>query len=212
MTATSVVLEKENKKTVTVPLTRLDATSQEIAKDAYPFFLVETKMREIIQKLTTDDAAADARERIAFHKSLIEKANAELRRYRLKTRYRIISASEVTKPKVTSSKIGEFSVRFTHLYTFDVPTDSWQGVARPNSGYWKGRSFKAEEYDRKDIIVGKSIVEVTAIPQLLPHVGGVFTWSGVGKHTNPDVRGPIVVQVGLEMMKEAKTRIFTPAE
>ena len=49
VTKTGVLLEKENEKTITVPLTRLDKTSREVAGQAYPHFLVEQKIHDFLR-------------------------------------------------------------------------------------------------------------------------------------------------------------------
>jgi len=202
VTKTGVLLEKENEKTITVPLTRLDKTSREIASEAYPHFVVQQKIHDIIAE--TIDPLVKIGTQTTLLRSLIDKANVDLRKLTIRTCYRIV--------KVTKPKQNELKVRFERLHDWRVTPDTWKTVgARPSLGYLSGWNLKAADIGAAEVVAEKSIFEMSGVPQLIFPVARDFSFRGVG-HSKDAVRGqsiPVAVQIGFAVMQH-KIRVFTP--
>lgn len=191
-TASEVVLEKEDKTTITVPLKRLDAESQTLAKATLPSFLVEGKIRGIIEQLVED-----GRKTRLLDRTLIAKANQDLRNANLAIRYRITAVDE--------PKDGKFRVSLTPLCTWKVLPDNWENRGQPPfQSFMRAWYLVSADHDRSKVTAGESIFEISGSPQIVFPGARDFSFRGMDAKAS-------VVQIGLGLMKH-KIRVYTPED
>lgn len=213
MTPTEVVLEKDDKDTVTVPLNRLGPDSRTFANEAFPHFLVEKSIHDIIEAVINKAAEEDgARDAMKLQQTLMAQANAQLRKTKITLRYRI---TEVEKEDNSDSKVKrpEYTLKFEHIHDWQVTPDSFQAIGVPGvGGYLRG--WSVYEKDLKTIsptaiVPGKSVFEMTGVPQLFFPVARDFGWRGLGQKIGAGPRSRVSIQIGFAVL-EHKIRIVTP--
>jgi hypothetical protein len=211
VTATEAVLQKVDTQTVTVPLARLDNTSRAIAQEAYPHFLVEKKIRDIIEQFTEAAAAKEMspRDKRDLQQELMAKANAELRRLKMRLRYRITEAT-MHDPKRAAATLSDYSINFVPLQDWQVTPDTWQndGGLPAIGGYLRGWSFKTKELDPATIVKDQSVFEITGVPEIM-EVGRDFSWRGDGRKIGADRTANVHFMISFALLKH-EIRVFTP--
>ncbi|MBC8868541.1 MAG: DUF3060 domain-containing protein [Planctomycetes bacterium] len=197
--SSAVRLQTQDRGQITVPVAKLDKASQLIAQDAQPYFVLERLLQSVIHEMLTRGPELDLTQRSDIERALMKQANQMTAGLTLRTRYRIIGVSDRMEAKVTGSKTGEYVVTVRPLYRIQAMPASYSG--RPKVGaYLNGWYFRAEDFDPRQVVLNKSIIEFTAKP-VIAHYG----------HHHFHVMGIKYMSTGIGFgFNGPKVRVFTP--
>ncbi len=210
MTKQSVDLETDAGEVVTVPLAQLDQESKAIANTAYPHFLIEQRMREIIEASIQLAAKEDSTRNVSnLQRMMVAKANAELKNLTMTLRFQVINVDKHDPPK----REVLYTVNYKNTFQFNVEPEDFQITgSAPFTGY--GRGWTVYEKDLATIKVNqiiplKSYIEITGTPIIAIPAARDFAYRARGGITGATNKAQCQIQIGMGISGQ-KVRSINP--